>query len=161
MDRTQIVGDVLVHRASMPARHATGSRTLIEDEQMLLRRLVMLGPVVGVALLPTGCDSGDTTGRSESASRVTMHDGRDDLWIEYADDRVPVNPNGDAVGAVVRRTQQDLVVTVRYADIERHANRTWASRSISTSRATTSGGRSTGASTATPTRTGGTGRPPT
>jgi hypothetical protein len=54
-----------------------------------------------------------------------MHDGRHDLWIEFADDRVPVNPNGDAVGAVVRRTPEELVVTVRYADIERHANKTW------------------------------------
>jgi hypothetical protein len=33
--------------------------------------------------------------------------------------------NGDAVGAVVRRTPDALVVTVRYADIERRASPDW------------------------------------
>lgn len=118
--------------------------------------------LAGIALLMVGCDSDDRAGRppsvSTSVSTVTMHDGRHDLWIEFADDRVPVNPNGDAVGAVVRRTPEELVVTVRYADIERHANKTWGVEIDLDSRATTSDARSTGASTATPTRTGGTGR---
>lgn len=58
-------------------------------------------------------------------SRAAVQDGRNDLWVDFAEARAPVLPNGDAVGAVVRRTSDALVVTVRYVDIEPHANTEW------------------------------------
>ncbi len=60
-------------------------------------------------------------------SRLVVQDGRDDLWsgIPFPSKPSPVTPNGDAVGALVKRTAHALVVTVRYADIEPKANPGW------------------------------------
>jgi hypothetical protein len=56
-----------------------------------------------------------------------LQDDRDDLWsgIPFPNNSTPVTPNGDAVGALVKRTAHALLVTVRYADIEPRANPGW------------------------------------
>ena len=76
------------------------------------------------SLLLAGCGHGQAT-QSRSVSHVTLRDARDDLWIMFAHDPAPTTPNGDAVGAVLTRTAHELVVTVRYTDIEPRANHDW------------------------------------
>jgi hypothetical protein len=80
----------------------------------------------------SGCRVDDAT-RDQPAPRsstVTLKDPRDDLWssgLPATQDahRSREVANGDALGAVVRRTPDALVVTVRYADIERRASPDW------------------------------------
>lgn len=74
-------------------------------------------------LLAAGCDADRT--RPAPVSRVVVHDVRRDLWVDFTETRAPALPNGDAVGAVARRTPDALMLTVRYVDIEPRANAEW------------------------------------
>jgi hypothetical protein len=83
-------------------------------------------PLVGVALVVSGCGGQDAHGPAASASvsKVVLRDGHDDLWTQY-DERGQVVANSDAVGAVITRTAEKLVVEVRYDDIRARANPEW------------------------------------
>src|SRR4249920_1771316 len=78
------------------------------------------------ALLVAGCGAARTA-EPRSVGRLVLRDGRDDLWsgIPFPNKPTTVTPNGDAVGALVKRTAHALLVTVRYADIKPRANPGW------------------------------------
>jgi hypothetical protein len=88
--------------------------------------------LLAAAVMLSGCGKVDAFGPMgpKVVSSVTVKDPRDDLWS--GDPRATRDAhrsqevaNGDALGAVVRRTSDALVVTVRYVDIERHASPDW------------------------------------
>jgi hypothetical protein len=112
--------NLLVHAARLRVLRLV-SGDVPHDEPMPATRRWFLA--LFTVLLVSGCDTDRT--RPESLSRVAVHDGRNDLWVDFAGTRAPLLPDGDAVGAVVRRTSDALVVTVRYVDIEPRANTEW------------------------------------
>jgi hypothetical protein len=81
---------------------------------------------LGTVLLAAGCGHAEAnrTAPPKPVSSVSLQDGRGDLWDVYGE-RGSVTSNSDATGAVVRRTADAVVVTVRYAAIERRANPDW------------------------------------
>jgi hypothetical protein len=77
-------------------------------------------------LVLVACGSTQTP---QSVSRLRLDDGQHDLWTMPAkgltSQRASEIAAGDAVGGEIRRTGDALVVTVRFDEIEPHANRDW------------------------------------